>query len=369
MIRRITLIICVLLLVVLGLPHLQFTLGTPASAPLQLDLLNGDRPQGKALVALQTALTERHYQSSEHYQQQLDRWLGELRAALPDAQLLVVLPEHTGTWLAAADEGALTYLMPSTGLALVWPALRQPLTFVHYLRQSDEPDAVAAALFRLKADAMAASYHAVMSGLAAKHGITLAAGSLVLPAPSVQQGRLIAGAGPLRNVAVLYGPGGSLLGLSEKRFPVLAEQGFVTGADTAFTPIKTPFGPVALMVCADSWYPTRWAGVSETELVLVTSWLAGADSWQQPWRGYNGFPAPSDVDPADAGRLTEAQAWVRYALPGRGGARAGINVFGRDRLWDQAASGRALAISGGQHWLGAEQTGPVASVLWIHTND
>ena len=55
------------------------------------------------------------------------------------------------------------------------------------------------------------------------------------------------------------------------------------------------------------------------------------------------------VDPGDIGRLTEGQAWRKYALAGRmgaSGAKQGINVFLRGVLWDMTAdSGQALAVS------------------------
>lgn len=347
----------------------RLPLALPESPALYLDPLNQPGQSRRALVALQTSLTERHYQSSKTYFGQLDQWLSGLRQQLPDAELLVLLPEHTGSWLVAADESWLTYLMPDTASALIWPALRQPLAFWRQLQLATEPDALAAALFRLKAQQMAQSYQSGMARLARKHKLTLAAGSLVLPAPRLAHGQLEIGAGPLTNVAALFGPDGAILGLSHKRFPVASELSFITPADTPAATINTDFGPVTLLVCADSWYPESWQQLPEQNLVLVSSWLEGEQSWRAPWRGYNGAPMPADVNPEHLQQLQESEAWLRYALPGRGGLRTGINTFGRDRLWNLRASGQAIAITGGEHWLGVEREGPVASIFWIEADE
>ena len=78
--------------------------------------------------------------------------------------------------------------------------------------------------------------------------------------------------------------------------------------------------------------------------------------------------AYSDVDPRDIGRLTEGQAWRKYALASRigsAGSTHGINVFLRGMLWDISAdSGQALAISAGKV---TESSGRGAAILnlWL----
>ena len=63
------------------------------------------------------------------------------------------------------------------------------------------------AQLRMKASRMADDYQRVFGGLARQFGVTLVAGSIVLPEPSLREGRLVAGDGPLYNVAVTFGSG------------------------------------------------------------------------------------------------------------------------------------------------------------------
>jgi hypothetical protein len=85
--------------------------------------------------------------------------------------------------------------------------------------------------------------------------------------------------------------------------------------------------------------------------VSVPSFISSTGLWDKPWGGYDGHPAPADAELADIGRLTEGEAWRKYALAGRlaqSGARHGLNVFLRGTLWDIVAdSGTAVAVREG----------------------
>ena len=99
-----------------------------------------------------------------------------------------------------------------------------------------------------------------------------------------------------------------------------------------------------MLICADAWYPEpyRVIAAQEADLLVVPSYSPGDGHWSAPWAGYDGAPPPPDVDPQDVGRLTEGQAWIKYAMADRlprTGIRAGINVFLRGRLWDLGADG------------------------------
>jgi hypothetical protein len=68
----------------------------------------------------------------------------------------------------------------------------------------------------------------------------------------------------------------------------------------------------------------------------------GMEKWNEPWPGYNGWPAPPDVNVADIKKITEAEAWGRYSLAGRigsSGATYGVRVFLRGQLWDLDLAG------------------------------
>jgi predicted amidohydrolase len=229
------------------------------------------------------------------------------------------------------------------GLARAWLSAR-------------EPDRIAASLFRVKAPAMARAYQAVFSSLARQYAVTLVGGSIVLPAPQVRDGQVLAGAGPLYNVSAVFGPDGRAAPrLARKVVPTTAEQPFTAPAPVAELPIfETPAGRLGVLICADSWYPAPYQRLQAqaVELVAVPSSITSAGLWDKPWGGYDGAARPADVDPADVGRLTEGQAWRKYALAGRlgsSGAAHGVNVFLHSALWDLSGDcGQALAVSRGQ---------------------
>ena len=77
---------------------------------------------------------------------------------------------------------------------------------------------------------------------------------------------------------------------------------------------------------------------------------------------------PADVDKRDVGRLTEGEAWLKYALAGRlasAGARHGLHVYFRGQVWDLGADGRTIYIHN-QTIIQAKQV-PGASVtnFWL----
>ncbi|MEP7356680.1 MAG: nitrilase-related carbon-nitrogen hydrolase, partial [Anaerolineales bacterium] len=234
-----------------------------------------------------------------------------------------------------------------------------------------ERDRVSASLFRTQAEAMARRYQTIFSRLARENAVTVVAGSIPLPAPRVEAGQVIAGRGPIYAISALFRPDGTAdPRLVHKVIPIDSESPFVTAGAAADLPVfDTPAGRLGVLICADSWYPAPYAQMKAggAELLAVPSFVSEAGSWHKPWGGYNGAPAPADIDPGDVGRLTEGQAWRKYALAGRlaeSGARHGINVFLRGELWDLGAdNGASLAIRTGE--IIQAGTGPTLLNLWL----
>jgi predicted amidohydrolase len=269
---------------------------------------------------------------------------------------VVVFPEYTGTWLVAAGEAASVYRATSTTQAMLPLALHRPFAFIKHLLAASEHDRTTASIFRLKARQAAEIYQSVFGGLARQYGVTIVAGSLILPDPQVQDGAVLAGRGPLYNVSAVFQPDGRAHpSLVRKAYPISSELPFVCPAQADELPVfDTPAGRLGVLICADSWYPPAYRPLKEgqAEFLAVPSFLSGIDAWERPWGGYDGSPAPPDVDKADAGRLTEGQAWRKYALGGRmhlAGTRCGINVFLHGALWDLGGnSGQSVMIAGEQ---------------------
>jgi hypothetical protein len=135
---------------------------------------------------------------------------------------------------------------------------------------------------------------------------------------------------------------------------------------------ETPAGRLGVLICADSWYPQAYfpAKAQGIDMLAVPSYdVFGIQNWNRTWPGYDGWPAPPDVDPGDAGWIRESQAWRKYSLAGRirsSGAAYGMNVFMRGRLWDQDLAGWPATLVREREVFVEEQTEKAAILnLWL----
>ena len=345
----------VLCLVVLHAIWSRTGRGVPSGPkePYGLEVFVGGKDEGAGnLLGVQPYMVPADYASAERFRAKLDSYLAVAEAkGFVNARTVAVFPEYVGTWLVALDEKTVMYEAPDIRTALRLVALTRPLAFAGSFLTSAERDRTRGASFRMKAAAMAAAYQDAFSRLAGGRRITIVAGSIVLPEPRVEQGRLVVGAGPLRNVSAVFGPDGRIESrLVRKAFLIEEEKSLLVAGPVGDLPVfETPAGRLGVLIGDDSWYPEAYRVLREkrVDLVAVPSYAAADDCWGRPWTGYDGAPAPPDVDPTDIARLTEGQAWRRYALSGRlqsSGARAGVNVFLRGALWDLGDDGRSLAV-------------------------
>lgn len=266
---------------------------------------------------------------------------------------IVLFPEYIGTWLVLEGEKhilAKKETMKEAMTTMVWSNLFD--FSLAYLKTSKETDRAASAIFRMKAKAMANSYFRTFSELAKESKIHIAAGSIILPDPDVVDGKIYVNPkGPLYNAAFVFGPDGKVIGDPIlKAFPIESEILFLTaGIPVEIPTFDLPFAKTSVLVCADSWYPDAYqsANTQNAELILVPSFCTGDGAMDILWKGYNGNPEPDGTDLNDIDKLTEREAWVKYALPGqirKTRAQAGLNVFLRGNLWDMGADGQPLAI-------------------------
>lgn len=333
-----------------------------------------ERERGN-LLGIEPYITPQDYVSEEAFFNKLnyyllaaqhEKWLNE--------KTIVVFPEYIGSWLVLAHESE--KIFQASTLA----AAEQAVVFDHLLKfgvnflKSKEKGKTEAAFFRMKADQMAATYEAVFSQLARKYGVTLIAGSIVLPAPRISNQKLILNEGPLHNVSVVYQPDGTPHPhLVYKSFPTSKELPFTTPASiNDIHSFETPAGRLGVLICADSWYPQAYAPSKEQgiDLLAIPSFdTFGIQKWHQPWHGYDGWQVPADVDTNDINKITEAEAWEKYALAGRmhsSGARYGMNIFLRGLLWDQDLGGRPATLVRDNVVFVEEQTQKAAILsLWL----
>ena len=338
-----------------------------AEPEVMLEALNEVRPGGPNLVSIQPYVTARDYAHAASLERKLDGYLRRARdAGWLGGDSLVVLPEHIGTWLVAEGESFLAFRAESTSAAMLWAALGNLPDFVGHLLVESAQDPFAAALFKSKAESMAAQYQQIFSSLARRYGVTLVAGSIALPDPAIRAGQIVTGAGPIYNSSFVFHADGSVAGPVRKLFPIASELPFTAPARQPLPLFDTPLGRLAVLICADSWYPQAWQQLGAAELVAVPSFSTPDGIWDSPWLGYNGAAAPEDVDQRDVGTISEGEAWRKYALGGRAGElRAGINTFLRGQLWDLGDDGRTTAVLDGQVIQGARRDGAVISSLWL----
>lgn len=334
---------------------------------------HGTDAQRGNLLGVQPFMLTADYASVDAFRAKLGAYL-EVAAhrGWLNERTIVVWPEYLGTWLAAAGEGQAVIQSRTLGAAMRALALRHGLRFARTLLSAREKDRVAASLFRLKGSDMARHYQAVFSSLARQYGVTVVAGSILLPSPHVHDGRVMAGRGLLYNTCAVFQPDGTAhAAMVRKLVPTTAEQPFVASAPLSDLPtFETPAGRLGVLICADSWYPEPYQRLKAeaVDLIAVPSFITSAGLWDRPWKGYDGAAPPAGVDPRDVGTLTEGQAWRKYALAGRiaqTGAKHGLNVFLRGALWDLGAdSGCALAI-GGDRVTEAGCAGAALLNLWL----
>lgn len=275
-------------------------------------------------------------------------WLGE--------KTVLIFPEYYGTWLAVAEEKNAVYESESIQEGMLYLVLRHPFSFLRNFLFSKEKEPLQASIFRTKSESMREIYEDTFSYLAKKYGVTILAGSIVLPASVSDSGKIRFESETLFNTSFVFGKSGGLIGEPvRKRFLTEEEKPFLEASSSPGSVIETPAGRMGVLVCADSWYQTSYRNLREkrADFVAVPSYINRGEVpvWDQPWMGYNGEKTPEDVEPEDIGKISEGEAWRRYALLGRAkkeGFQNGINVFLQGKLWELESDGETFILEAGK---------------------
>lgn len=274
--------------------------------------LNQGQPGSNGnLLGIQPQMFSGDYHSADLLRLKLAAYLHKANeAGLINGKTVAVLPEHIGTGLVISGEKAEVYQAHTVDNAMGWLAASNPLKLSRALLFAKGEDRLHDALLRMKGEHMARDYQTVFGGLAKDFGITLVAGSIVLPEPSVENGQLVVGSGPLYNVSLVFGSDGAPLGQPQRKaYPVAGEQAFIAaGRADESRVIETPAGRLAVAIGADS---------SRTE-----SQPDGAQLLALPAFQIAGGDAASAVN--------------------SGGARAGMAVFLHGQFWNLRSDGQSL---------------------------
>ncbi|MHC8287711.1 carbon-nitrogen hydrolase family protein [Pseudomonas sp. XS1P51] len=324
------------------------------------------------LLGIQPELFPTDYQSSERLHRKLAAYLQKAQEqGLLNEKTIVVLPEHVGTWLMVSGEKDELYQATTLKEAMNWLAVSNPLKFVRALFNAKGDNRLDDAHLRMKAKGMAKDYQALFGGLAKEFHVTLVAGSIVLPEPSIIDGTLKVGRGALYNSSVVFGRDGLPIGQPQRQMHPIFDEHEVIKANGEHTlnVVDTPAGRLGVLIGSDSWYPDNYRKLDDqgAQLVAVPAFVIGREAWDKPWRGYKGLSTPGSVS-LKAGELSEGQAWHRLTLtaqPPSSQAIAGMSVFLRGQFWDQGSAGQSFLSSNGQHFAGGNARGARLLNLWL----
>ncbi|UZE21944.1 carbon-nitrogen hydrolase family protein [Pseudomonas sp. B21-056] len=324
------------------------------------------------LLGIQPELFPTDYQNPGHLHRKLAAYLQTARdLGLLSDKTIVVLPEHIGTWLMISGEKDELYQAATLKDAMNWLAISNPLAFIQGLIGAQGDNRLDDAYLRMKADSMARDYQAMFGGLAREFGVTLVAGSIVLPEPSVSEGELKIGRGALYNSSLVFGSDGRPLGQPQRQQHPVFEQRDVLAADRqdALRVVDTPAGRLGVLIGSDSWYPLYYRQLNDqgAQLIAVPAFVSGRDTWNKPWNGYKGLSTPSEVS-LRPGEMSEGQAWHRLTLTSQRPislAKGGVSVFLRGQFWDNGSAGQSFISHDGQHFPDGPARGARLLNLWL----
>ncbi|MCA5968059.1 carbon-nitrogen hydrolase family protein [Pseudomonas sp. P129] len=318
---------------------------------IRLAINEGQPGERGNLLGIEPELFPTDYQNTERLHRKLAAYLQQARdKGLINPRTVVVLPEHIGTWLFASGEKDQLYQATTLDDAMEWLSWSNPLQFITAILGAEGRDRLDDAHLRIKARSMARDYQTLFGGLAREFGVTLVAGSIVLPDPSVEDGQLKVGSGALYNSSLTFGSDGLPLGQPQRQlYPERYQKRYVrTASDAPLNVIDTPAGRLGVLIGSDSWYPDNYARLNQNgaQLIAVPAFVIGKAAWSEPWRK----PRHTDIDvPTDT--PSEGEAWHHLTLTGRvpqSTAQAGISVFMRGQFWSQGVAGQSFASHAGQ---------------------
>lgn len=324
------------------------------------------------LLGIQPELFPADYQSLERLHLKFAAYLQKARdQGLINDKTIVVLPEHIGTWLMVSGEKNELYQATNLKEAMNWLSASNPLLFLRALISAKGDDRIDDAYLRMKAQAMARDYQVLFGGLAKEFGVTLVAGSIALPNPSVSQGQLHIGHGALYNTSVVFDRDGLPLGQPQRQlYPIFDERGFIEpGDENTVSVVDTPAGRLGILIGSDSWYPDNYRKLNEqgAQLVAVPAFVIGRETWDKPWRGFKSVSTPPEIS-LKPEELSEGEAWHRLTLISQrpiSQATAGMSVFLRGQFFDMGSAGQSFLSSNGQVFADGNAHGARLLNVWL----
>jgi predicted amidohydrolase len=326
------------------------------------------------IVGIQPYMVENDYANANNFFQKLDAYFAKAQAqGFFTNKTVVVLPEYIGTWLVVANEKNSIYSAPTIAEGMTTLVLANLFSFIpNYWNAPEVSDKLKYAIFKMKAKQMANIYHATFFDLANKYKVDIVAGSIVLPYPQIADNQITVSGDSLYNISIVYHKEREKPPqIVRKVYPIVEELSFTHACAVSEIPVfDLSIGRTGVLICADSWHPTAYKILKKqgANIILVPSYSSPAGIWTTQWNGYNGTEPPQDVDLEDIKKITEGEAWLKYALAGRikaTDAQYGFNVFLRGKFWDLGADGYALIVRKGELTKGKPIEGASIICLWL----
>lgn len=265
------------------------------NTPASINTTSSGVDAGKGnLVGVQPFFTAADYCDQQHFYDAIYPYFKKAQAAgWLQPKTIVVLPENTGSWLVFAHEKREIYQADSMRQAVATIVNSNIFFFIRNLLSTPADDKIKHAFVYMKAAAMVRIYTAVFSSLAKEFGVTIAAGSLVLPQPSLDtRGRIRVKKGPLYYSAFLFNPDGKIR--AQPVFRKLPEYKPETdpGVDTSARAVIST-GAGTIVVTAGETSTLSPSGLKE---VKAGVFLNGSDKiWDAVWWTQNSFGIPPEA--------------------------------------------------------------------------
>lgn len=303
-----------------------------------------DRGKGNILV-VQPYLTPQNYSTAFNFFVSLKMYLRQAkRDSLIKANTIVAFPEHIGTWLFASNEKESVYNKSTTGAAarMIFFSNFFSLVRPYFSLPSGDHD-LSRAVLQHKSESMAEVYDSTFSSLAKEYGVTILAGSIILPDPFIDEdGNLKSKQGQLFNTYAIYSSSGKIIGpLLRSEISHGAFVSYDSSRSAKFNRISGVLPQLNLCICEnrDREYPLTASELSSDVLLSFQPYSSGA------------FNDVSKMPTQQPPGITSSKKDSLKAAPGQSVNNASLDSlphgglafrFSGD-LWDQFSDGNLRA--------------------------
>ncbi len=299
------------------------------------------------ILAIQPYMEVSDYFNQDIYKSKLRQYLAAAGTKdFIDENTLILFPENVGTWLVLVGEKHAISEMKSLQKvmsALAWSNAFE--FFLGFLKTGDEINTESSAIFRMKAKVMLNAYYTTFSELSEETGAYIIAGSIVLPAPSVMEGKIYVELnGPLYNASFLFGPDGNVIGEPIlKPFPD-STMDLYSDEPRKSQVFELPFGKTSVALCKASWHSQSYSNVSglSSGTVLFSTFCTGEHSEPS-----NEIIAAMERNSKNTDNLVKLGSKEENYPPSstrKVKSNVAFNVFLHGDLWDLDLSGQPHAM-------------------------